>query len=299
MKAYQNILVPVDGSDHSRQALQHAIDIAKITGASITLLSVANMAEVINQFSQIENTSELTMDEISESAKAQSTDILKKFAALVPASLTMKSVFELGAPEVSILEEQKALPADLICMGRGGNQPLKNFLLGSVSTYVVTHAPCPILLARDEKKGPYRHILVPVDGSESSLQALEQAETLAKGDGASLTVLYVASISDSLHDTKVPDTMAPQKLQELAEHMKTKGQNAFLRCKKQLSSDVPLQCLYRIGSPGPVILQTAAEADADLIVMGSRGLGRIQSVLLGSVGRYVSSHSGLPVLICR
>ena len=299
MKAYQNILVPVDGSDHSRQALQHAVDIAKISGASITLLGVANMAEVISQFSQIENTSELTMDEISQSAKDKSTAILKKFAALIPSSIAMKSIFELGAPEVSILEEQKALPADLICMGRGGNQPLKNFLLGSVSTYVVTHAPCPILLARDEKKGPYRHILVPIDGSESSLQALQQAEVLAKGDGASLTVLYVAGISDSLHDTKVPATMEPQKLQELAEHMKTKGQNAFLRCKEQLSSDVPLKCLYRIGSPGPVILETAADTDTDLIVMGSRGLGRIQSVLLGSVGRYVSSHSGLPVLICR
>ena len=81
--------------------------------------------------------------------------------------------------------------------------------------------------------------------------------------------------------------------------MKNKGQNAFLRCKEQLTSEVPLQCLYRIGSPGPVILQTAAASDTDLIVMGSRGLGRIQSVLLGSVGRYVSSHSGLPVLIIR
>ena len=154
-------------------------------------------------------------------------------------------------------------------------------------------------MARDEKKGPYRHILVPVDGSESSLQALKQAEVLAKGDGASLTVLYVASVSDSLRDTAIPNTLEPHKLQELAAHMRTKGHNAFLRCQKELSSQVPLQCLYKIGSPGPVILQTAADTETDLIVMGSRGLNRIQSVLLGSVGRYVSSHSGLPVLIIR
>lgn len=299
MKTYHHILVPVDGSDHAKQALQHAIDIAKITGASITLLSVANMADIINQFSQIENTSELTMDEMTASAQANSTGILKQFAAMVPDSIPVQSIFELSAPEAAILEEQKSQSADLICMGRGGSQPLKNFLLGSVSTYVVTHAPCPILLARDEKKGPYQHILVPIDGSESSLQALQQAEILAKGDGASLTLLYVASVSDSLHDTAVPDTMEPHKLQELAEHMKNQGQNAFLRCKEQLTSEIPLQCLYRIGSPGPVILQTAAASDTDLIVMGSRGLGRIQSVLLGSVGRYVSSHSGLPVLIIR
>ena len=293
MKSYQHILVPIDGSDHSKQALQHAIDIARITGGAITLLSVANMADIINQFGQMENTSELTMDEMTASAQANSTGLLKKFAAMIPASLSVQSIFELSAPEAAILAEQKSQSADLICMGRGGGQALKNFLLGSVSTYVITHAPCPVLLARDEKKGPYRHILVPVDGSESSLQALKQAEVLAKGDGASLTVLYVASVSDS------PNTLEPHKLQELAAHMRTKGHNAFLRCQEELSSQVPLQCLYKIGSPGPIILQTAADTETDLIVMGSRGLSRIQSVLLGSVGRYVSSHSGLPVLIIR
>lgn len=299
MKSYQHILVPIDGSDHSKQALQHAIDIARITGGAITLLSVANMADIINQFGQMENTSELTMDEMTASAQANSTGLLKKFAAMVPASLSVQSIFELSAPETAILAEQKSQSADLICMGRGGGQAFKNFLLGSVSTYVITHAPCPVLLARDEKKGPYRHILVPVDGSESSLQALKQAEVLAKGDGASLTVLYVASVSDSLRDTAIPNTLEPHKLQELAAHMRTKGHNAFLRCQEELSSQVPLQCLYKIGSPGPIILQTAADTETDLIVMGSRSLNRIQSVLLGSVGRYVSSHSGLPVLIIR
>lgn len=299
MKSYQHILVPIDGSDHSKQALQHAIDIAKITGGAITLLNVANMADIINQFGQMENTSELTIDEMTASAQANSTGLLKQFASMVPDSIPVQSIFELSAPEAAILEEQKSQSADLICMGRGGGQALKNFLLGSVSTYVITHAPCPVLLARDEKKGPYRHILVPIDGSESSLQALKQAEILAKGDGASLTVLYVASVSDSLRDTDIPNTLEPHKLQELADHMRTKGHNAFLRCQKELSSQVPLNCLYKIGSPSPVILQTAADTETDLIVMGSRGLNRIESVLLGSVGRYVSSHSGLPVLIIR
>lgn len=78
MKSYQHILVPIDGSDHSKQALQHAIDIARITGGAITLLSVANMADIINQFGQMENTSELTMDEMTASAQANSTGLLKK-----------------------------------------------------------------------------------------------------------------------------------------------------------------------------------------------------------------------------
>ncbi|WP_444317833.1 universal stress protein [Megasphaera sp.] len=122
---------------------------------------------------------------------------------------------------------------------------------------------------------------------------------MANGYCDSLTVLYVASVSDSLRDTAIPNTLEPHKLQELAAHMRTKGHNAFLRCQEELSSQVPLQCLYKIGSPDPIILQTAADTETDLIVMGSRGLSRIQSVLLGSVGRYVSSHSGLPGLIIR
>ena len=101
MKSYQHILVPIDGSDHSKQALQHAIDIARITGGAITLLSVANMADIINQFGQMENTSELTMDEMTASAQANSTGILKQFAAMVPDSIPVQSIFELSAPEAA------------------------------------------------------------------------------------------------------------------------------------------------------------------------------------------------------
>lgn len=299
MITYKNILVPVDGEDSSNQALNHAISISEISGASITLLSVANMAYILNEFSHMENCSELAMDAITASAQSRSMDILKQAAARIPSSIPVKSIFKLGAPETSILEEQQALPADLICMGRGSNQPLQNFLLGSVSTYAVTHASCPILLARDKKKGSYHNILVPIDGSESSLQALKQAELLAKGNNASLTVLYVASVQNGLKNTKIPDMIHSHELQALSAHMKTKGDNAFLRCKEQLSLNVPVQCLYKIGSPGSIILQTADTTHADLIIMGSRGLSRIKSVLLGSVGRYVASHSGLPVLIIR
>ncbi|WP_308537021.1 universal stress protein, partial [uncultured Megasphaera sp.] len=65
------------------------------------------------------------------------------------------------------------------------------------------------------------------------------------------------------------------------------------------SWEVPLNCLYKSGPPVPIMQQPASDTETDLIVMGSRGLNRIESVLLGSVGRYVSSHSGLPVLIIR
>ena len=93
--------------------------------------------------------------------------------------------------------------------------------------------------------------------------------------------------------------MEPHKLQELAAHMRSKGHNAFLRCQEQLSSDLPLQCLYKIGSPGPVILQTAADIDTDLIVMGSRGLGPLKGLFMGSVSSYVVTHSVCPVLIVK
>lgn len=57
------------------------------------------MADIINQFGQMENTSELTMDEMTASAQANSTGLLKKFAAMIPASLSVQSIFELSAPE--------------------------------------------------------------------------------------------------------------------------------------------------------------------------------------------------------
>ena len=57
--------------------------------------------------------------------------------------------------------------------------------------------------------------------------------------------------------------------------------------------------LYEVGSPGPVLLNMAEEQGCDLIVMGSRGLGPLKGIFMGSVSSYMVSRSKCPVLIVK
>ena len=109
-----------------------------------------------------------------------------------------------------------------------------------------------------------KNILVPVDGSEGADRAIEKAGVLAEICGAKLNFLYVANIN------------------QLAI-------NAVL-------SDAILDSVTKAGN---VILDFAETNDIDLIVMGSRGLGVVKGVLLGSVSQYVVEQSKCPVLVVK
>ena len=136
-----------------------------------------------------------------------------------------------------------------------------------------------------------KNILVPVDGSEGSDRAVTEAISIAEACEAKLNFLYVANINQLAINACLSDAIL---------EAVTKAGNVVLdRAMEMVPSGIEKEAFSETGSPAVVILDFATSNDMDLIVMGSRGLSRIQSVLLGSVGRYVSSHSGLPVLIIR
>ena len=74
--------------------------------------------------------------------------ILDEFAKSVPQNVEVKSVFEVGSPGPAILSVAKKYNADLIVMGSRGLGPLKGLFMGSVSSYVVTHSVCPVLIVK-------------------------------------------------------------------------------------------------------------------------------------------------------
>ena len=136
-----------------------------------------------------------------------------------------------------------------------------------------------------------KNILVPVDGSEGSDRAVTEAISIAEACEAKLNFLYVANINQLAINACLSDAIL---------EAVTKAGNVVLdRAMEMVPSGIEKEAFSETGSPAVVILDFATSNDMDLIVMGSRGLNRIQSVLLGSVGRYVASHSGLPVLIIR
>ena len=136
-----------------------------------------------------------------------------------------------------------------------------------------------------------KNILVPVDGSEGADRAIEKAVMLAQTCGAKLNFLYVANINQLAINAVLSDAILDSV---------TKAGNVILdRPLEMVPAGVAKESFSDTGSPAVVILDFAETNDIDLIVMGSRGLGVVKGVLLGSVSQYVVEQSKCPVLVVK
>lgn len=137
----QSILVPVDGSDHARDALEFAIATAKAFGDDIILLNVQLNFQTRNtiRFFSVEQIQEYT-DQLAKEALEESEQILKKSG--VPYRTKVRS----GIPKSEISLEAQESGARCIVMGSRGMGPVIGKVLGSVSYGILHDAPCPVIL---------------------------------------------------------------------------------------------------------------------------------------------------------
>lgn len=136
-----------------------------------------------------------------------------------------------------------------------------------------------------------KKILVPVDGSESSEKSIAQAVSLAELCGAKITFLYVANINQI--------AINPNLTGAIMEAIKAAGVAILERAETMVSKNVEYETNMETGAPASVILEYAEILNADLIVMGSRGLGVVKGVLLGSVSQYIIERAKCPVMVVK
>jgi nucleotide-binding universal stress UspA family protein len=146
--ALNRLLVPIDGSDCSLDALEYAAVVAKLAKASIELLHVLEPVCYGLDF---------TLDDATQRAQTRER-IAKQLdelcSALSVSGLTVKSHVVGGVPVDSILNQAKALAADLIVMGTHGRRGLSHAFAGSVTEAVLRRVPCPVLTVRSPKFRP-------------------------------------------------------------------------------------------------------------------------------------------------
>lgn len=183
----------------------------------------------------------------------------------------VESVFGYGPPAKEITELARSVKAELVTVGSHGRTGFDRLVLGSVANAVNERSTTNVLVARTAP--PPHTILAAVDGSPASISAAHLALRLARFFDTPTVLAYVQEEED-LRDI-TPD------LRFLA------GMQARTRI------------VVSHGDPGPVIVEEAVTADADLIVMGSRGLGRVRGILLGSVSRDVVARSKATVLVTK
>jgi len=143
----------------------------------------------------------------------------------------------------------------------------------------------------------FKHILVPVDGSETAQKAVEKAAGLARAFGSAVTVIYVI---DPYPFTGLGSDFAYGQAEYLSAAT-AEAEQAIQAAKQTLQqAGVALQAkVVEEHAPWRGILDAAKAAGADLIVMGSHGRHGLEKIVLGSVAQRVLSHAHLPVFVVR
>jgi len=137
----------------------------------------------------------------------------------------------------------------------------------------------------------YKKILVPFDGSDHAVEALKMAVKIAEScEDAELVLATVVKPGTlQIDQTNITDPAKEPVI--VSEKLRA--------AKDALPEGLKSETLELEGQPGDVLIKLADEKGADLIVMGSRGIGAFKGMFMGSVSSFVVSQSKCPVMIVK
>lgn len=298
----RRILCPVDFSDHSRRALDHALAIARWYESTVTVLHVFSPAPVVAAGPGAVVLEPIVVTPLD---RDQLLADVKAFAETESArGITIDAVVRVGNTAGEVLEHAAGIKADLLVIGTHGRSGFDRLLLGSVAEKVLRKASCPVMIVPRRVPDPvsagpvlYRRILCPVDFSDSSLHALTYAISLAQEADGQLTVLHVVAPEfESAPDIEYEAGMA------IGDFLKQR-ESAMQRRLQEVVAGAPEFChvesLMTRGKPWREVLRVAEEQQSDLIVMGVQGRGAAGLLFFGSTTQHVVRHASSPVLTLR
>jgi nucleotide-binding universal stress UspA family protein len=140
----------------------------------------------------------------------------------------------------------------------------------------------------------FTKILVPVDGSDNSYRALEAALVLSEKLGSNISVINV------MEQVPITHIESEKLLSELLEAYKKENQEILSKCSDIASQKgIAIKTVLLQGNPAPVILDYSKKENFDLVIMGSRGMGKFKELIIGSVSSKIVHHSPCAIMIIR
>ncbi|MBB6445320.1 universal stress protein [Bacillus benzoevorans] len=140
----------------------------------------------------------------------------------------------------------------------------------------------------------YNRILVAIDGSKMSNKALKSALQIAKERFSKVGVIHVEK------NVMISENMTTDSIDEIYSKINHEVDALFDEAKSLAEDeDLEIETHYVMGDPAVQIVKTAEQGNYQLIVMGSRGLGAIKGIVMGSVSYKVLQLSHCPVLIIK
>lgn len=198
-----------------------------------------------------------------------------------------------GRPASVIVDEARRIGADLIVVGSRGRGAVASTVLGSVAAEVIDHAPCPVLVARAPR---FTSVLVADDGSDGACQAEAVIAGWSLLHGLPIRVVSVLDLAPFVTDTGIAMIDA-ETYQRTFDELRSLHEGYARTAAERLGASATPE--VREGSTGHEIVRAAADAKADLIVVGTRGRTGLARLFLGSTARSVLFHAPVSVLVVR
>ncbi|MEO5588915.1 MAG: universal stress protein [Gemmatimonadaceae bacterium] len=293
---FSNIMVPIDGSPFSREAVLQGLRIASQSGASLRLVRVG-------QTTPLET--ELVSAQPSGNSREQSAEIadLYMIAAECRANstVTVSAAYLQGPVVDSLLGYATRHRVDLIVMRSRGRSGLARAWFGSVADALIRESSFPVMvvgmpsIATAIESGlKISRILVPLDGSALAEQVLDAAVTVARLERASLTLLRVVRPNTRLAPGELQASSGPARARDVTEA------ECYLGSLLAETSDRALNVTRRVAISADVagtILSEAEGSACDLIAIATRGRSGLARSTAGSVADHVLRHSAVCTMV--
>lgn len=283
-----SIIVGYDGSEGSKLALAWAITAAADRGRMLEVISTWTMPAADLGIGASSTLQDDLLDELRQDAQAVNDEGLK-----VAAEAGVNAVGEVMVGRPAAVLVHRSDDAHMVVVGSHGAGGLTGFLLGSVSRQIATHSSCPTVVVRPPAEGA-KDVVVGVDGSPHSLKALEWAFEQASYMGCGLHVLHSWEIPPTWSMVEVP-TYEPEVLIRDYGNSELRQTSEAMAGFREDFPDVQVRQEVVKGSPVKSLLK--ASETAQLLVVGSRGLGGFRGLLLGSVSHAVVHRAACPVAV--
>ena len=280
MSTIKRILVATDFSKSAGFALKRALQFSEKSKSPLAILHVFRegwLDRLIQKVSKNKNSQFL---ELKRSAQKTFNQKIKPQFAKVKS----KFVVKLGREDQEIVQYAKDKKFDLMVVGAHGHYYFHEYFLGTTAESIVKNALCPVLVVKKKPNFTYNKIIIPIDFSSASKQALQYACNLFPN--ADIHVLHVEYLwydqpSDLLY-TKYRREGRLHK--ELRDTLIGKMNNFIKQCDV---NDHQISTILRGGYPAMVIANEVNKKNFDLVIIGTRGQTKLRYLLIGSVAERV------------
>lgn len=302
MKTKKHILVAIDFSKLSVQAILLAKQLAKQLGATIHL---ANVYQSFYPATFIAPISPVIAFPIPDYEQGIEDKLMKRLRELAQKHELIATVCHLcsgGPPYDELCNLAKAISADLIIMPTRGHTGLKHLFLGSTAERVVQHAPCPVFVVREAKQPtkngadnvPIKNILVPIDFSSCSLDGLNYAIEFARQTGAKIIVQHAVDLGP-MYMADSYGVYDLSKYQDFARVNAKQQMREFLKLAR--FGSIEFEAVVTLGTSVWEICGLAKNRLVDLIITSTHGRTGFKHVLIGSTAEQVVRHAPCSVLV--